>query len=162
MKHLKKLTTLLLSLFAGVLLQAQDPLLQILKEELNYQFTEMQKLSQKPYFMDFRVIDRTSHSVSTEFGAVTDNSSHRVRNFVPSIRVGSMELDNQMDPRQTSTSLVGLATVSLPLNDEPRAIKQVIWDEVFVKYKRAVDDLERVISDRRLRVEQDDKAPAFS
>jgi predicted Zn-dependent protease len=160
---MKKITGLFLSLLIGISLQARDPLLNILKDELNYQFTEMQKLPQKPYFMDFRATDRTTHSIQTSFGAVTGNTNSHSRNFVPTIRVGDMTFDNQIEPMQTSvTQGRSVTTISLPLNDDPQAIKQVIWDEVFNKYKRAVDDFERATANRAVRTEASDRSPSFS
>jgi predicted Zn-dependent protease len=161
MKHLKKIAGFVLLLFISVSLQAKDPLLKILKEELDYQFSELQKQPQPPYFMDFRVTDRTVRSVQTDFGSISGENDSRTRNFVPSIRVGNMELDNQFEPRQTSVTQGGVMSVSLPLKDDASAIKQAIWDECFVKYKRAVDDYERTVANQKLRVEAEDKAPSF-
>jgi predicted Zn-dependent protease len=166
MNYMKKITTLLLVTFIGVSLyaqvQGQDPLLDILRSELKYQFTEMQQLEQPPYFMDFRVVDVTTRSVQTEFGAVTGIVNNRVRNFVPSVRVGCMEFDNQIEPHQTVFTRSGGHIVSLPLNDDPMAIKQIIWDECFHRHRRAIDDFERAVARRQLHVELEDRAPAFT
>ena len=167
MKHLKKITNLALLSLISISLYAQtrgqDPLLDILRSELNHQFTEMQNLEQPPYFMDFRVVDETRREVHTEFGAVFSIVNTRVRNFVPSIRIGDMEFDNMIDPAQTVAMGWGRARVNLPLNDDhPMAIRQMIWYECFNRYRRAVDDLERAISRRDVRVELEDNAPSFT
>jgi predicted Zn-dependent protease len=162
MRYKNKMAGLMLLLFTGISMQAQDPLLNILKEELNYQFSEKQNFPQPPYFMDFRVTDRTFFSVTTEFGAVTGSTNSRVRNFVPSIRIGDKNFDNLIEPMQTAWTQSGFHTVSLPFSDDPLAVKQIIWDEVFNRYRRAVDDLERARANRELRVEIEDRAPSFS
>ncbi|MDR2906487.1 MAG: TldD/PmbA family protein, partial [Bacteroidales bacterium] len=164
MKHLNYLTTLVLLLFSGISLQAQtqDPLQKILKDELNYQFAEMKKQPNNAYFMDFRVIDRTSHTIQTDFGAVSGEYKSHVRNFVPSIRVGNSALDNQFEPHQTSLTQGGVMSISLPLKDDANAIKQVIWEECFNKYKRAVSDYERIVANQKLRVENEDQTPSLN
>ena len=162
---MKKITSLVLLSLVGISLYAQvrgqDPLLDILRSELHYQFNEMQNLEQPPHFMDFRVVDNTMRSVQTEFGAVTNVIHTRVRNFVPSVRVGTMEFDNQIEPHQTVFTRSGGHTVSLPLNDDALAIKQIIWDECFNRHRRAIDDFERAVARRQLHVELEDRAPSF-
>ena len=169
MKYVKKMTSLALlsfisiSLYAQTQGQGQDPLLDILRSELNHQFTKMQNLEQPPHFMDFRVVDETRRGVHTEFGTVTGIVNTRVRNFVPSIRIGDMEFDNMIDPAQAVMAGWWGGHVNLPLNDDhPMAIKQVIWNECFNRYRRAVDDLERAIARRDVRVELEDRAPSFT
>ncbi|MDR2908233.1 MAG: TldD/PmbA family protein [Bacteroidales bacterium] len=159
---MRKICGFLLLVLMSVSFYAQDALLKILKDELKYEFNEMQKLQQKPYFMDFRVIDRTSHSITSDFGSIAGQYNTRVRNFVPSVRVGDTMLDNNVDPHQTSARRFGVNTVSLPLDDNAKAIQQTIWDECFFKYKRAVDDYEKASADKKLKVEAEDKAPSFS
>ena len=163
MKYMKKkITSLILLSFIGMFLyaqnQGQDPLLDILRSELNHQFEEMQNLERPPYFMDFRVVDETRRSIHTEFGVVSSIVNTRVRNFVPSIRIGDMEFDNKIQPGQVA----GGQRINLPLNDDPMAIKQVIWDECFNRFRRAIDDFERAVARREVRVEQEDRAPSFS
>ena len=159
---MKKITSLVLMSFIGIAIYAQTQgevsLLDILRSELHHQFEEMQNLEQPPYFMDFRVIDETRREVHTEFGTVTRMINTRVRNFVPAIRVGCMEFDNLIDPTVRWPG----NTVSLPLENNAPAIKQIIWDECFNRYRRAVSDFESALSRRELRVEQEDQAPSFS
>ena len=165
MKHLKKLYTLIFLLFLGLSLQAEDALLKILKDELNYQFTEMQKSQPDLYYMNFHVTDQRLFSVTASFGALNQNTRTHVRNFVPALRIGDKNFDNQIDPRQTAIppgQARSVVLAPLPLENDPLAIRQAIWNETFVRYKRAIDDLQRVTDESRLRLERSDTTPSFS
>ncbi|MCL2414988.1 MAG: metallopeptidase TldD-related protein [Bacteroidales bacterium] len=164
MKHLKKLYTLILLLFIGFSLHAGDALLRILKDELQYQFTQMQKTQPDLYYMDFHVTDQRVYQVTTSFGATNQTTRTHVRNFVPSLRIGTMEFDNQIDPRQTAT-IPGQRAVRLsplPLENDPLAIRQAIWNETFIRYQRAIGDLQRATDESRLQLERSDTMPSFS
>ncbi|MCL2417164.1 MAG: metallopeptidase TldD-related protein [Bacteroidales bacterium] len=164
MKHLKKLYALILLLFVGFSLQAEDTLLRILKDELQYQFTQMQRTQPDLYYMDFHVTDQRVYSVTTSFGATNQTSRTHVRNFVPMLRIGNKDFDNQIDPRQTAT-IPGQRAVrlsSLPLENDPLAIRQAIWNETFIRYQRAISDLQRVTDESRLQLEMSDTMPSFS
>ena len=138
--------------------------MRILKDELQYQFTQMQKTQPDLYYMDFHVTDQRVYSVTTSFGAVNQTSRTHVRNFVPALRIGTMEFDNQIDPRQTATA-PGQRAVRLsplPLENDPLAIRQAIWNETFIRYQRAIGDLQRATDESRLQLEMSDTMPSFS
>jgi len=165
MKQLKKLYTFIFLLFVGFSIQAEDVLLKILKDELNYQFTQMRRSQPDLYYMDFHVTDQKSFSASASFGAENQNSRTHVRNFVPALRIGNKNFDNQIDPRQTAVAPGpgrGIILASLPIENDPVAIRQVIWNETFVKYKRAIDDLQRATDESRISLEMSDTTPSFS
>jgi len=165
MKHLKKLYSLIFLMFVGFSLHAtEDVLLQILKDELQYQFTEMQRTQPDLYYMNFHVTDQIMYNVTTSFGSRNQSARTHVRNFVPALRIGTMEFDNQIDPRQTATlgPRRGVRLSPLPLENDALAIRQAIWNETFIRYQRAIGDLQRAIDESRLRLEPSDTAPSFS
>ena len=73
----------LLLIFSGVLGQEQeDRLLQVLKQELEYNLQELKKQDSAPYYMNLRVMDDYSVSVTSSFGAVANTSENRDRKSV--------------------------------------------------------------------------------
>ena len=71
-----------------------DTLLRVLREELEADFTELQKQEVKPYFMSFRVQETWKADIMASFGYLRISQQKHTRTFTPQIRVGSPELDN--------------------------------------------------------------------
>lgn len=139
-----------------------DCLLQLLKEELQYNMQELGKQEQRPYYMNFRVRDNYNVSITSNFGAISASTESRVRLFVPQIRLGSPELDNfkyynQGMPQQSNTG------ISLPLeNDAKDGIREAIWQETLTRYRFAQEQWEATKSKTSVSVADEDKAPCFS
>ena len=55
--------------------QEQEKLLQVLKQELDYNIKELKKQEVAPYYMNIRVMDERNMSVSSSFGAWVCRSS---------------------------------------------------------------------------------------
>ena len=94
--------------------------MQVLKQELEYNLQELKKQDSAPYYMNLRVMDDYSVSVTSSFGAVANTSENRTRMLVPQIRLGSPELDNfkYNDQGVPSGALAkGAQGVLLPLDD---------------------------------------------
>ena len=132
----------LLLIFSGVLGQEQeDRLLQVLKQELEYNLQELKKQDSAPYYMNLRVMDDYSVSVTSSFGAVANTSENRTRMLIPQIRLGSPELDNfkYNDQGVPSGALAkGAQGVLLPLDDSATdAIREAIWREILKRYEFA-------------------------
>ena len=135
-----------------------DTLLRVLREELEADFTELQKQEVKPYFMSFRVQETWKADIMASFGYLRISQQKHTRTFTPQIRVGSPELDNfkfQMQP--------WIDRPELPLTDAtPDALRIRIWMNTLDAYQQATNDYREV--QRRLRSQGDneDKAPCFS
>ena len=95
-------TKILKLFFAGILCcyftlasgQQDDRLLQLLKQELQYNMQELKKQEQPPYYMNLRVMDDYSVRITSNFGAIFSSQEVRTRFLVPQIRLGSPDLDN--------------------------------------------------------------------
>lgn len=144
---------------------AQERLLEILRDELNHEYKELKEQHYAPYYMNFRVIDKHTSSVSASFGAEKSRVCFRQRRFIPQIRLGSMELDNFKDQPMGAATLGGEAPlVLLPLSDEDgeMAIRQAIWNETSNRYQFAMDVFQNSLARQKVSVEDSDKAPCFS
>lgn len=137
---MNKIVTLSLLLLFGAFCahgQQQDPLLQLLKQELRYNMEELKKQDQPPYYMNLRVEDAYQVSLVGSFGAALVTNEVHVRTLVPQIRLGSPELDNFKYNSQGMMGMrgAGAPPITLPLEDSySDAIRQAIWLETLKRY----------------------------
>lgn len=164
-----KTKTSILSLFLSVLFVSvsfgQDKLLDVLKQELKQQMTELKKEEFPPYHMNYRVIDKQVTYIGTSFGALMGNSTYRQRTLVPQIRIGDVNFDNFKNRDMGAAgNRRGLPTALLPLDEEKNedAIRQAIWDETNNRYKFAVESYQNDKARKTVNVEEEDKSPCFS
>ena len=146
--------------------QEQEKLLQVLKQELDYNFKELKKQEVAPYYMNFRVMDERNMSVSSSFGAIMGVQEQHTRLLIPQIRVGSPELDNfkNNDMGTWKDRSGNYAAAILPLADEggEAAMRQAVWSEVLKRYYFAVANYEAALAQSSVTVADEDKAPCFS
>ena len=83
------LSGVLLLTFSGLFGQEQeDRLLQLMKQELKYNMEELKKQESAPYYMNLRVMDDYTVTVTSSFGAVAVSNENHSRMLVPQIRLG--------------------------------------------------------------------------
>lgn len=159
-------TTLLLlwaiapALFASV---ENDTLLNILKQELQADMTELSRQQVKPYFMSFRVLDNYQVGVRASFGSLQASVSRHSRSFTPQLRVGSPELDNFKFDTQGSGQARNGQGSTLPLDcSSADAIRQNIWSETLRRYKIAQDRLTQAITRSKTMVDNEDSTGCFT
>ena len=166
----KRLSLTLFVLFVCISAFAQsietDPLVQAMREELNY---NLEQLKQKPvpaYFMSLRLNDKYSASVSSNFG-ISITNEERSRIITPQIRVGSPEVDNfkyqnQSRGGRNSYSSSGMG-VRVPFTDGAiMAVRQGIWTETMNRYTQAVTNYNNALSQMKTNADNEDKAPCFA
>lgn len=155
----------LMFVFTSLSAQQQDKLLGILKKELKYNFEQLQKQPQKPYFMSYRAEDSYSHVISSSFGTAQANNEKRQRLVTPQIRLGDKTLDNFKYNSQGMQSRDGRSatTVTIPFDDNAtEGITTNIWNATLSRYKYAVAAYEQARSKAATSTENEDKAPCFS
>lgn len=158
-----KLRLSILSLLLSVLfiptVFGQDKLLEILKQELAQQTSELKKGEYPPYHMNYRVVDKQMTAIRTSFGALMQLAAFRQRMFVPQIRIGDKQFDNFK-----TRSMGGREPELLPLDEENdgAAIRQAIWNGTNGRYQFAVDAFQNDKAKKTVNVEDEDKSPCFS
>lgn len=124
----------------------QDVVLRALVDELQRGSTGL-KLGdlQRPYFMEYGLIDGAQASVSADLGAVAARSERRWRQLRTDIRVGSYELDNTnfRDGGFGGFGGGGGPSVSIPIEDDYDAIRQALWWATDRQYKTVVENFEQ-------------------
>ena len=120
-------------------LQAQDTLVSILKEELNREVTELSIQNPPLYYLDYRVDDIISHNLRASFGSLVGENNSQSRLLTVMARVGDYSFDNTHDLQGnfSMSEQMEVLGASLPFENEPDAIKQVLWRLSDQAYKNA-------------------------
>jgi TldD protein len=134
------ITTMLFLIFIPVFSQ-NDELLEILEQELNYQFNALQKEKNPPYYMSFRVSDKSFVRISSTNGSITDFSEDKMKLFSPVIRVGDYNFDNTHTGENSMPLMDGDAFgCRLPEENDPNLVKYKIWETNNEYYRNVVDE----------------------
>ena len=100
-----------------------DPVLRAMVDELGRSVSELQfKDLEKPYFIQYIVLDQEHYRASASFGALTGSDLNRVRFVQAQVRVGDYDFDNSefvtgpnfQGPPAGVTSQTVIDNVSLP------------------------------------------------
>jgi predicted Zn-dependent protease len=143
-------------------------LLKVLSEELDY---SMEHLAMpdgtKPYFMAYAVTDEQEVSLAAELGALTDQSRDHSRLLDVDVRVGDYALDNTHKIRGgfmgfDPSDFMGRMPTPISLSDDPAAIKHSVWLATDRSFKAAAKKYQKVQTNLKTMVEEEDKADDFS
>lgn len=146
---------------------AGSPVLAAAKLELDRNFAELKKQPVAPYFMSYEIIDTSSATVTSSFGALARSITSHRRVAHIDLRVGDYALDNTHQVRGSNSvalgsGLGGVSIVPLPIDDEPLSIRQALWLGTDRRYKRAMTQLAAVQSSAQVQIAQEDKSDDFS
>jgi predicted Zn-dependent protease len=133
------------------------------KAELSHSLDQLKKQELPPYFLSYEIIETHSATVSGSFGTLTHSSENKRRQLLIDLRVGDYTLDNT---RQVRGNLLNFADrysmIPIPIENDPAAIRNVLWYQTDRKYKKAVEELTTVRTNSQVKVEQEDKSADFS
>src|SRR5262245_5807021 len=115
-------------------------------DELQRSIAELQfKDLDKPYFIQYIVIDQERYRASATFGALTGSSTSRVRYVQAQVRVGDYDFDNSefvSGPGFQGAPPSGV-TNQAAIDDDYDAIRRALWLATDASYKQAVEQLAR-------------------
>ncbi len=133
------------------------PLLGILHAEVERNLVELRAASgQAPYFLSYQVVDETTADVTAELGALVSSTERRTRSLDVDVRVGAHELDNRRELRgEWDDSRLYSLSAWLPLEDDPRAIRPLLWLTTHRELQRAEEEFVRVQADLEVKVDGD-------
>jgi predicted Zn-dependent protease len=140
------------------------PILTSIEQELRRNMTELSISAEPPYYLSYEITEKHVVLLRASFGALTENAEDRTRLLDIDLRVGSRELDNTHPVRGEGESMGsgGTSFVRMPLDDEPGAIRWLLWYHTDKSYKRALERLTRVRTNVRVKVEAEDASPDMS
>ena len=152
-------TLVVLSLVA-VCARAQPPLVKILSDELERNFSALKKADPAPYFLGYEVTDQEEDIILASRGSLDGQNHNHNRILDITIRAGSPEFDNYRRigadrPRFTLPTRIAL-------DDNPESIRKTIWLTTDRVYRGVAQRLIRIKADEKLRSAAADGSADFS
>jgi len=138
--------------------KSADPLLQIMKGELDRAKADLAKSDPAPYYLSYTVYDQEQILIAASYGGLLSDAAERRRTADVTMRVGTPELDNTHGQSRQS----GMTSGPLPLNDDSDAIARSLWELTDRAYKRAAPSYLNVKTNTAVQAEEEDKSPDFS
>ena len=116
-----------------------------MKDELS---RSMEKLKMKefesPYFISYRIRDIERTTINGKYGSVTSYFKDKNRSAYVEVRVGDYKFDNTERKNQrydfSNYGYIAGSSYAVPIEDNPLAIRSVLWYITDLKYKKALDD----------------------
>ncbi len=90
-----------------------------------------------PYFISYQIKDNSYTSIQGKYGAIVDSDTNRIRRLYVDVRVGDYEFDNSIKGRSGGVVPFHDAS-SVPLDNDPDAIRAVLWQVTDHAYKEAL------------------------
>jgi TldD protein len=143
-------------------------LLQLLGEELDH---SMKNLAMpdgtKPYFLGYTVYDEEDVSIRATLGALLGDDDSHNRTLNVDVRVGDYDLDNTHKIRGGGygfdpSDFLMQGSTELCLANDPDAIKHTLWLATDRAFKSAVKKFQRVQTNLKTKVEEEDKSGDFT
>ncbi len=146
---------------------AESVLLGILGEELAYAREHLAtEDGTKPYYIGLTISDRKTVTIAAELGALMrEDDAHR-RMLDVDVRVGDHKIDNThkirgggfgFDPSDFRGRAAGIS-----IEDNADSIRHSIWLALDSRFKSAAKKHQRVVTNLKTKVEEEDKSDDFS
>jgi len=158
------ITLLLFSMLSAAAQPATSPVLQAMKAELDRSMEKFKTQPVPPYFLSYEIVESRGAAISAEFGKIVNSGESRYRQLDIDLRVGDYNLDNTREIRGGNAQMgfENFRPVSVPIDDDPDAIRAVLWHNTDERYKRAVEQLTKVKTNVQVKVAQEDQSADFS
>ncbi|MFZ0964475.1 MAG: metallopeptidase TldD-related protein [Terriglobia bacterium] len=123
---------------------ADDVVMKAMRDELDRSMKQLQlEQLEKPYFISYRVQDRTAVDTSATFGALLSGDLSRNRFLTVQVRVGDYQRDNSNFMTYPPAANGLTENVALPLDDDYQELRRQIWLATDTAYKQALEMLSR-------------------
>jgi len=144
--------------------QAPSPVLQAMSAELNRSMQKLKTQPVPPYFLSYEIVESHQVNVSGAFGKLTGSHETRHRQLDIDLRVGDYSMDNTREIRGGLQlgSFGNFASMQVPIDNDPDAIRSVLWYHTDARYKRAIEQLTKVKTNVQVKVAQEDQSNDFS
>ena len=135
-----------------------------LEKELHRSFDHYSRRDPPLYFLSYSVIETEEFSAQADGGALSESSEDHWRLARVDARVGAATLDSShplRDSRGEWQEDPGVS-VTLPVENDPLALRTALWARTDRAYKDAVERWGRVKSQAAVKAEEEDKSPDLS
>lgn len=138
---------------------SQEPIIDILKDEIAHQQKELINQAVPTYLISYRIDDIKEMYVSSSFGALMNHGVNRRVSLTPTFRLGDYDFDNFRDEM---SSYIG--TIALPedYNHEETAVRTLIWKIADYCFDGALNHYQNAKTRQGVSVANEDKSPAYS
>lgn len=161
---IKVFAILIMLMFTSVSIDAIEyPLLNAMKNEMKRTMDGLANQSTPPYFLSYAVTETKTIRMNAVFGNVKSSEQTLSRILDIDIRVGNHELDNTHTIRGSRFEFGGGGRgIELPMNNDEKALRSVIWNATDKLYKKAVERYGKVLTNRAVKVKEEDSSADFS
>jgi len=123
-----------------------DPVMRAMNDELQRSVSELGfKDLEKPYFIQYTVVDQERYRASATFGAITASDMGKARILQAQVRVGDYDFDNSefvSGPGFQGAPPSGITTQA-PIENDYNSMRHALWLATDAAYKQSVEQLAR-------------------
>ena len=117
-------------------------LMRAMRDELARSMAQLQlEGAEKPYFLAYRVQERTYENAAASLGGLLSASEGVNRQLFVELRVGGYGFDNTNFMSMSNSAAMRPTTASLSVDDDYDTLRRQIWLATDTAYKRALDQL---------------------
>ncbi len=147
--------------------RAPSGLMEVMADELQLSMERLAAAGEiKPYFLAYSVADTSSVSITSRLGTIYADDARRRRILDVDLRVGDYSLDNTHKLRGRTRGgefgRGGGGSASVPLEDEPLAVRHALWQATDRAYRDATEAYQQVQANLKTMVEEKEQADDFS
>ncbi|MDZ4745986.1 MAG: metallopeptidase TldD-related protein [bacterium] len=118
---------------------------------------ELKSQPSPPYFLSYAVTESHTSTFSASFGAMDGEETSANRILDIDLRVGSHNLDNTRSIRGVAFEMGrGMRSQELPMGDDERSLRTLVWIATDRAYKAAVERLGKVKTNLQVKVREED------
>jgi predicted Zn-dependent protease len=116
-----------------------------------------------PYFIAYSITEVSSTLISASMGSLDADVTTKRRVLDIDLRVGGHKLDNTRSIRGVAFEMGrGTRGVEVPLTDDERALRTVIWSATDKAYRSAAERYGKVITNLQVKVKEEDSSADLS
>jgi TldD protein len=158
-------------LFSGIFALGAMPrptaasLLVAMRQELLRSIENLKSQPMPPYFLGYEISESHSVAVRGAYGTILSNNESRNRLLNIDLRIGDRTFDNThpiRGGRQFFDFADRFSLAPVPVEDNPEAIRQILWYQTDKKYKQAIEHYMRAKANSQVKVAPEDASGDFS
>ena len=144
--------------------QPSSTVLEAMHTELERSMFKLKAQPVPPYFLSYEIVDTHSFFITSTFGKLTSSSENHHRQLGIDLRVGDYAMDNMREIRggMTGFPIQNFPGTTIPLDNDPDAIRAALWYRTDDRYKRAAEQYAKVKTNTQVEVAPEDKSDDFS
>jgi TldD protein len=136
-----------------------------MQQELTRSMTHLSSIQpDSVYFLQYEVIEERGWGLDARDGGLLAPSSSFSRSLDLDLRLGSTELDNTHEIRGGNwrNNFRPRRIIAFPIEADTGAIRAALWSETEYQLQRAKERYTKVLSNRQVKVAEEDLSPDFS